>query len=166
MIQSYNLTPAEIDRRVALAVHNFTAGYNCAQSVVRAYADVVGLSEREATLIAQSFGGGIGRMRLTCGAACGMFMLCGAATGTVDPKDKAAKQNNVTAVRAMAKAFEDEHGSLTCAVLLGLDKTTAAKGGQGPHHSCQELVASAARIVGQRLMSQQVDEGRPSADAS
>ncbi len=163
MRKSYNLTSAEIDQRVELAVKYFTEGFNCAQSVVRAYADVVGLNEREATLIAQSFGGGIGRMRLTCGAACGMFMICGAACGVDDPKDKAGKQANVVAVQTMAKAFKEEHGSLTCAVLLGLDKTAAQLHGVNPHHSCKELVASAARILGNQLiaMSANPDGSKP-----
>lgn len=61
------------EERVAQAVAYFKEGYNCAQSVVLAYADLYGLTHDLALHVAASFGGGIGRMRETCGAACGMF---------------------------------------------------------------------------------------------
>ena len=65
------------EERVAQAVAYFKEGYNCAQSVVLAYADLYGLTHDLALHVAASFGGGIGRMRETCGAACGMFLLAG-----------------------------------------------------------------------------------------
>ena len=64
--------------RIEKAVENFKKGYNCSQSVVAAFADLYGIDEQLAVRMAASFGGGIGRMRQTCGAACGMFLLAGA----------------------------------------------------------------------------------------
>ena len=54
-----------------IATQLFFKGYNCAQSVVGAWADRYGLDMDTALRISSSFGGGIGRMRLTCGAASG-----------------------------------------------------------------------------------------------
>ena len=51
-------------------------GYNCAQSVVCAYADLVGLDEQTAYKMAEGFGLGMGVMEL-CGALSGAFMLAG-----------------------------------------------------------------------------------------
>ncbi|MBO5812731.1 MAG: C_GCAxxG_C_C family protein, partial [Bacteroidaceae bacterium] len=61
--------------RIQRAVDNFKQGYNCAQAVTAAFADLYDLTEEQALRISASFGGGIGRMREVCGAASGMFIL-------------------------------------------------------------------------------------------
>ena len=80
-----------IEERVEKAVELFRQGYNCSQSVVAAYADIYGFTTEQSLKMAASFGAGIGRMRETCGAACGMFLLAGLQTGCTDPKDNAGK---------------------------------------------------------------------------
>ena len=65
------------EERIQKAVALFKEGYNCSQSVVGAYADMYGFTFEQALHMAASFGGGIGRMREICGAACGMFLLAG-----------------------------------------------------------------------------------------
>ena len=62
-----------MEDRVARAVELFKSGFNCSQSVVAAFADLYGLTEEQALKVSASVGGGIGRMRETCGAACGLF---------------------------------------------------------------------------------------------
>ena len=66
-----------MEDRIQRAVEFFKSGYNCSQSVVAAFADMYGFTEEQAFRMSASFGGGIGRMRETCGAACGMFLLAG-----------------------------------------------------------------------------------------
>ena len=66
-----------MEDRIQRATQLFKSGYNCSQSVVAAFADIYGFTEEQALRMAASFGGGIGRMRETCGAACGMFLLAG-----------------------------------------------------------------------------------------
>ena len=135
----------------------FAEGYNCAQSVVGAWADHFGLDLDTALRISSSFGGGIGRMRLTCGAASGMFMLAGLATGTTDPKDRDAKARNYQIVQQLAEAFRQEMGSITCGELLGLTKP---EGSSVPEERtpeyyrkrpCKEIVGCASRIFGEFL---------------
>lgn len=77
--------------RVEKAVELFKSGYNCSQSVVAAFADMYGFTQEQALRMSASFGGGIGRMRQTCGAACGMFLLAGLEKGAVDGKDREEK---------------------------------------------------------------------------
>ena len=62
-----------MEDRIQKAVELFKSGYNCSQSVVAAFADMYGFTQEQALRMSASFGGGIGRMRETCGAACGMF---------------------------------------------------------------------------------------------
>ena len=76
-----------MEDRINNAVQLFKSGYNCSQSVFVAFADLYGYSEEQALRISASFGAGIGRMRETCGAACGMFLLAGLEKGSILPKD-------------------------------------------------------------------------------
>ncbi len=109
--------------RIEKAVALFKEGYNCSQSVVAAFADIYGFTEEQALKMAASFGGGIGRMRETCGAACGMFLLAGLEKGTSVGHDREGKAANYALVQQLAKTFKEETGSLRCADLLGLSKT-------------------------------------------
>ena len=84
--------------RIEQAVANFKAGYNCSQSVVAAFADLYGFTREQSLRMAASFGGGIGRMRMTCGAACGMFLLAGLETGATEGDNRAGKSANYKAV--------------------------------------------------------------------
>ena len=62
------------EERIEMAVSLFKEGFNCSQSVVAAFADKYGFTREQALKMSASFGGGIGRMRETCGAACGLLL--------------------------------------------------------------------------------------------
>jgi C_GCAxxG_C_C family probable redox protein len=100
----------------------FMQGFNCSQSVVAAFAGLYGYTESQALRLSAGFGGGIGRMRLTCGAACGMFTLAGMDCGSTTPGDRAGKSACYKVVQQLAARFEQEHGSLVCSELLKLKK--------------------------------------------
>lgn len=108
------MTEDRVERAVAL----FHEGYNCAQSVVAAYADLYGVDTETALKMSASFGGGMGRMRQVCGAVSGMFMINGLDNGQTDPADKEAKQRNYAKVQELAAAFRAENGSIICGELL------------------------------------------------
>ena len=108
------------EQRIARAVELFKMGYNCAQSVTAAFADEYGYTEEQALKMSASFGGGIGRMRETCGAACGMFILAGLETGCTDAENRQGKADNYALVQQLAEEFRRDNGSLICAELLGL----------------------------------------------
>lgn len=111
-----------MESKIENAVALFKEGYNCSQSVVAAYAEEYGLTREQALKISASFGGGIGRMRKTCGAACGLFMLAGLETGCTEGSNREGKEENYKIVQMLAREFERRNGSLTCAELLGLSK--------------------------------------------
>ena len=62
----------------------------------------------------------MGRMRLVCGAASGMFMLAGLQNGSCTPHDNEGKMNNYAFVQQLAGEFKGKYGSLICGELLGL----------------------------------------------
>ena len=142
----------ENEKRIEKAVALFKSGFNCAQSVVAAFADQYGFTEEQALHMAASFGGGIGRMRMTCGAACGLFMLAGLEKCAVEGKDREIKAANYALVQQLAEEFKKRNGTLICAELLGLKKT---EGSSVPEERttqyyakrpCARMVEEAARI--------------------
>ncbi len=153
-----NKKDVNIEERVLKARELFLQGYNCSQAVFCAYADLYGMPEELALRVSASFGGGIGRMRETCGAACGMFMLAGMEVGQTAPGDDAAKQQNYRLVQELAEKFKEVNGHLLCRELLQLrkdvkiiaapDARTAEYYKQRP---CLRMVESAARIWGEYL---------------
>lgn len=148
------------ENRIQRAVELFKSGYNCSQSVVAAFADLYGFTEEQALKMSASFGGGIGRMRQTCGAACGMFLLAGLDTGAVDAEDRAGKSHNYELVQQLAEKFRAENGSLICAELLGLSTTATHRDTQAEPRTdlyykkrpCVEMVETAARIFANYLI--------------
>lgn len=119
IIMQDNTITIDVEERARRGVELFKRGYNCAQAVVAAFADVYGLDERVISL-ATSFGGGMARMRMTCGACSGMFMLAGLHTGSAVPADLQSRQRNYALVQQLGKAFKEVNGSMICAELLGL----------------------------------------------
>ena len=71
------------EERVALAAELHKQGHNCCQAVVAAFGDLYGFTREQSLKMSAAYGGGIGRMKETCGAALGLFMLAGLETGTV-----------------------------------------------------------------------------------
>ena len=108
------------EERIEKAVSLFKEGYNCSQSVVAAYADLYGFTREQALRMSASFGGGIGRMREICGAACGMFLLAGLERSAIVGADREGKAANYALVQQLAEKFKEESGTLRCAALLGL----------------------------------------------
>lgn len=148
----------EYEDRISKAVELFMSGYNCAQSVVGAFADLYGIDDDTAFRMSASFGSGIGRMRLTCGAASGMFMLAGLEKGSLVP-DINARRENYQLVQQLAATFRERNGSICCAELLNLrkgensspnpDARTAEYYKKRP---CARMIESAARIWAEHLI--------------
>lgn len=143
----------EIEKRVEKAKTLFHQGFNCSQAVFAACADIYGIEDETLALrLAASFGGGIGRMRQTCGAACGMFMLAGLENGSAIEGDTEGKKQNYALVQDLAAKFKQENGSIICAELLGIapkpqeptpEARTEAYYQKRP---CADMVASAVKI--------------------
>lgn len=141
----------DIEARVEKARALFQEGYNCAQAVFLTYSDMFGMDKALAARLAASFGGGMGRMREVCGTVSGMAMIAGLMEPANDPKDKEAKARNAALVREFADAFRQKNGSIICRELLGLDKKEGDASVAPRKRPCVEFVATAARIVGEKL---------------
>lgn len=135
------------------------SGYGCCQSVVAAFADLYGLNETQAKLVAAGFGGGVGRMRMMCGAVSALVILAGLKDGQVEGRDREGKARCYKVVQELLAKSEKENGSLICAELLGL-KGPVPRGHFMPDERnaeyyrkrpCAAKVESAARIFAEYL---------------
>ena len=157
------LTKEQLDERVARAVENFMAGYGCCQSVVAAFADLYGLDDTLAKKIAAGFGGGVGRMRMMCGAVSGIVMLVGLHCGQTEGSDREGKSACYKVVQELLEQSRQQNGSLICAEILGLkgyEKATCsyiASPRTAEYYKtrpCAAKVESAARIFADFLRQQ------------
>lgn len=150
----------ELDARVERAVDNFMAGYGCCQSVVAAFADLYGLDDVMAKRIAAGFGGGVGRLRMMCGAVSGIVMLVGLDCGQTEGSDRVGKSACYKVVQELLAKSQQENGSLICAEILGLNGCEKAKctyeasprtAEYYKTRPCAAKVESAARIFAEYL---------------
>lgn len=100
------------------AVRSFADGCNCAQAVLMAYADVLGLTREQAAMAAVGFGGGMGRLRLHCGAFSAAVMLAGALEGS-NGAQKEHRAATYARVQEIHRQFVERNGTVSCAELLG-----------------------------------------------
>ncbi|MBL6516290.1 C-GCAxxG-C-C family protein [Leyella stercorea] len=156
-----SLTP-ELEARVQRAVDNFMQGYGCCQSVVAAFADLYNLDDTMAKRIAAGFGGGVGRMRMMCGAVSGIVILAGLDRGQIDGADRKGKSMCYKVVQELLDEFKVQNGSVVCAELLGLKGHEKAQSSYvaSPRTAeyyktrpCAAKVESAARIFAEYLMN-------------
>ena len=145
--------------RGRLAEQLFYEGYNCAQAVFCAFSDVTGYDVPASARMASSFGGGLGRMRETCGAVSAAALVLGIAKGYDDPADREAKKRHYALVREFADRFRKMHGSIRCRELLTAAGLEAAVGGDPEPRSasfyerrpCPILIRDAAVLLDEIL---------------
>ena len=136
------------------ALELFEGGCQCAQAVFVSLCDETGLSEQDALALSASFGGGIGRMRETCGALCGLLMALGATLGRFDRGDGAAKDRHYRLTQYACARFKERNGSVYCYELLGIPHAAqlpiSAPRTEKFYHErpCVDAVLSAAAISG------------------
>lgn len=161
------MTNEELDERVSRAVENFMSGYGCAQSVLAAFADLYGLDEVMAKRVAAGFGGGVGRMRMMCGAVSAIVMLVGLDCGQTEGDDRAGKSACYKVVQELLAQSKEQNGSLICAEILGIQghEKAACSYVASPRtveyyktRPCAAKVESAARIFANYLKNKMKEE--------
>ena len=153
MILPDNFDPEE---RGARARDYFLAGYNCCQSVLMAFSDVLQANrlagEPILKIIGSGFGGGFARMREVCGSFTACTMLAGFIS-PADTTDLEVRKTNYALVQDMAADFRALNGSIVCSEMLELKERQA----EGPAPSertpeyykkrpCVRMVETAIRI--------------------
>ena len=105
------------------AAELFWQDYNCAQSVVLAYSDVLQIDKETAINLSCGLGGGMGRLQETCGAVSAAYMIFGLANA--DSKDNPGKvAKTYVMVQEFHKRYTQEKGTTVCKELINCDLNT------------------------------------------
>lgn len=110
--------------------NDVTTHYNCAQSVLVAFADKMGYTHDQAFALGAHLGGGA-RHGSICGALSGALIVLGA-LGYSDSE-----------ARGLITAFQARYGDTDCRALL----RTAAERGEPKNDHCNNLVMAMAAAV-------------------
>lgn len=147
--------------RAERAKEYFNQGYACSQAVALAFADLVNVETDELIKMTLPFGGGLGRLRLTCGAVSGMALIAGLFFSSSENTTE-NKKKTYEIVRELCEKFETQNGSLICHDLLTGANLKVEVGGTAEARTteyykkrpCSELVYSATEILENYLIEQ------------
>ncbi len=115
-------------------------GYNCAQAVTCAYADLVGADKQTMFAATEALGLGMGGMEGTCGALSGACVICGLAKSGADLESPTTKGATYKVSRELVSRFAELSGATRCRDLKGIDTGTVLC-------SCPQCIENAARIL-------------------
>lgn len=125
--------------------------YHCSQSVLAAFAEDLGITEKQALKLGGCFGGGMCKGEV-CGACVGALMALGLKYGQfeVDDIESRTKTNDVT-IRFL-DSFAKENGSYICKEILGYDLSIPEEKVEARAKGlfielCPKMVESAVKIV-------------------
>lgn len=135
--------------RGELAKNYFLGGFNCTQAVLMAFKDDLSVSEETLKAVGLPLGGGMGRLRQTCGAVSGA-VIC---LGLLFPEK--SKSEIYALVQEFARRFTERNGSINCGELLtgaGVKADTSPNAEPRTQEyykkrPCPSLIADAADIL-------------------
>lgn len=145
------------------AMANFLKGYNCSQSIIMAFEDMLPVDKDMLSKMASSFGGGMGRLREVCGSVSGMFMVAGLLYGYAGPETGQIKADHYERIQELAHRFEEKHGSIVCREMLGLSVRhdvpvpEARTNEYYKKRPCPEIIGDAAEILEQYIIENPVN---------
>ena len=101
--------------RCALAYEYHKKGYNCAQSVTAAFADLTGWTPEQLFSAAGSFGGGYGGSHEeACGAVSGALLVLGILFPHTGEGDMEAKRKIYALAKDFRRRFFETFGNTRC----------------------------------------------------
>jgi C_GCAxxG_C_C family probable redox protein len=103
------------------AAEYMKTGFNCAQSIVKAFSALTGTAEDALVRMAAPLGGGIGRNGHVCGALLGAVLILGEVFGNFDPADTQSREKAYEKADRLLDGFRKEHGSVLCRELIRID---------------------------------------------
>lgn len=109
-------------------------GYNCAQSVIMCFSDIVGVDDETLARLTSALGAGVAAQRQICGVANAIALVIGSRHGS-DPAAKIAASKEA---KPIVEEFKSLFGNrITCAELKG----------QPDMPSCHDLVYKGVEIL-------------------
>ena len=139
-----------------ISIDYFRSGLNCAQSIVLAFADDLKLDRELAVSISCGFGGGMGRLQETCGAATGSFIVLGTNSCRNHTNNSDRKEDAYSDIQKFSEKFTSIYGTMNCKELLNANLRTEEGQQQVKENNLQEVVcekciADAVKITGELI---------------
>lgn len=150
--EEVNRTEAAVKRAVKLFDEDH---YHCSQAVFAAFANQLGIAEKEALKIAGCFGSGMNEGEV-CGCVTGALMAVGLKYGQCTVDDYESRTKSRELCMEFYEKFKAENGSCICRELLGYDfgkEEDLKKLVEEKLYLdiCPKLVRSAARIASELM---------------
>lgn len=101
-----------------LARELFLSGYSCSQSVLIAFMPETGLDQKTSARLASGLGGGLGGLRIMCGAFTAACTVLGMVLGFDDPTDFDQKKYLYALEQNLASRFTALYETLNCRQLM------------------------------------------------
>ncbi len=132
-------------RAQQLARARYKEGYNCAEAVLRAFREELGLDlSGDALRIASGFGGGLGHAGCMCGALSGAIMVISLLQGRTGPEQ--SRDPVYGSAREFHGVFTDHFGATCCRVLNPHEFGTVEQ-----KRSCYRITGETAEIFARFL---------------
>lgn len=131
--------------RCEIAATCHIKGINCGQSVLMAFQDKTGLSEKQSLAVASGFGGGM-RCGGICGSISGSVVVLGCRYPAVDAE---TKKRSTVLTKEFQRRFLEQFGALNCRELLAakdLRGTPLAEELMHDNH-CGLMIVSAVELL-------------------
>ena len=148
----------------------FSDKFHCSQAVLAAFAQELGITEKQALKLGACFGSGM-RKGEVCGACTGALMVLGVKYGQCK-KDDMESRNRANYVNdKFLDEFRNRNGSYICNVLLGCDISTPEGAAYASEHKlftefCPKMVASAVELVEEIIAEMETKQYDPEQEES
>lgn len=150
--------------RAQTAEAYFEQGYNCTQSILLTFSDLMGEDAGAVLRAGVTLGGGMGRLREVCGAVSGMFLVLGTLYGYETAGTGKLKTELYARVQETAESFEKTYGTLICRDLLGLPaghdtpEATPRTAEFYQNRPCGKIIGTAAAILSEYILEHPPEE--------
>lgn len=138
------------------AINSFKSGLNCSQAVLSAYSDKLNFDNNLALSVACGFGGGMGRLQLTCGAVTGSYMVLGVYNCNKFADNIERKEKTYSMVQKFSEKFKKINGTTDCISLLNCDLKTEeghryAKDNNLFETVCEKCISDSISIINELI---------------
>lgn len=147
--------------RCALAYEYHKNGYNCAQSVAGAFADLTGWTPEQLFSAAGGLGGGYGGSHEeACGALSGALLVLGIMVPHTREGDAEAKRRIYALAKDFRQRYLDVFGHTRCMDLLkarpGVSEKTPASQRLGVTAHCDNMIVTSVELLEGLLREQEI----------
>lgn len=145
-------------KRAEVAKDLFNKGYACCQAIALAFNDLTNIKYEDMEKMTLGLGGGVSRLRLTCGVVTGMAIIISSIFSNCENSQE-NKEYVYSLMQELGDRFLKQEGSYNCKELLEKAKLEVEIGGKPEERTneyyqkrpCGKLVYNAAIILEEYL---------------